>query len=93
MCLCVFWTKLNVFNRKFSNNGVLNTRLNSYYFQTGPITFKHSDFRRHLYLEDDNITASTVNPDTEQFTDERQKILLQVVPYYLEFTINYVSYS
>lgn len=81
MCLCVFWTKLSIFSRKLSNNVVLNTMLNSYYLQAGP--FK---FRMHLYLADNNITASTVNPDTEQFTHERQKIL-QADPYYLEFTI------
>lgn len=55
--------------------------LNSYYFQAGP--FK---LRIHLYLEDNSNTASAVNPDTEQFTHERQKVL-QVDPYYLEFTI------
>lgn len=53
--------------------------LTSYYFQVGPVKF-----RMHLYLADNNFTAS-INPDTEQFTHERQK-LLQVDPYYLEFT-------
>lgn len=70
MCLCVFWTKLNIFNRKLSNNVVLNVILNSYYFQAGSFKLKI-----HLYPEDNSNTASAVNPDTEQFTHERQKVL------------------
>lgn len=74
MPLCL-WTKLNIFNKKLSNNLVLNARLNSDYFQTAP--FK---FRMHLYLADNNITAPAVSSDTEQFTHERQKVL-QVYSY------------
>lgn len=64
-----------------SKSVVLNTMLNSYYFQAGPFMF-----RMHSYLAANNITACTVNPDTEQFAHERQKAL-QVDPCYLEFTI------
>lgn len=85
MCLCIFWTKLNIFKRVLSNSVVLNTMLNPYYFLEGP--FK---FRMHLYLADNNIIACTVNPEKKQFAHERQKDF-QIDPFYLE--LQFASYS